>query len=69
MSTQRITPIHYRRLVKVFELDGFIFKRQKNRRNISRGGAGTCLRLKDRQAQGRRGNIERELVKPGLLCG
>ena len=29
MSTQRITPIHYRRLVKVFELDGFVLKRQK----------------------------------------
>ena len=29
MSTQRITPIHYRRLVKVFELDGFMVKRQK----------------------------------------
>ena len=29
MSTQRITPIHYRHLVKVFELDGFIFKQQK----------------------------------------
>ncbi len=29
MPTQRITPIHYRRLVKVFELDGFAFKRQK----------------------------------------
>lgn len=29
MSTQRITPIHYRKLVKVFELDGFMVKRQK----------------------------------------
>jgi len=29
MSTQRIAPIHYRKLVKVFELDGFTVKRQK----------------------------------------
>ncbi len=29
MSAQRITPIHYRRLVKVFESDGFTLKRQK----------------------------------------
>jgi predicted RNA binding protein YcfA (HicA-like mRNA interferase family) len=29
MSTQRITPIHYRILVKAFELDGFTVKRQK----------------------------------------
>jgi len=29
MSTRRITPIHYRRLVTVFELDGFTVKRQK----------------------------------------
>ena len=29
MSKQRITPIHYRKLVKVFESDGFTVKRQK----------------------------------------
>ena len=29
MSTQRILPIHYRKLVKVFELEGFTVKRQK----------------------------------------
>ena len=29
MSSTRITPIPYRRLVKVFELDGFVVKRQK----------------------------------------
>lgn len=29
MSTQRITPIHYQRLTKVFEFDGFTVKRQK----------------------------------------
>ncbi len=29
MSKQRITPIHYRKLVRVFELDGFTVKRQK----------------------------------------
>jgi len=29
MSTRRITPIYYRRLVTVFELDGFTVKRQK----------------------------------------
>jgi predicted RNA binding protein YcfA (HicA-like mRNA interferase family) len=29
MSKQRITPIHYRKLVKVFELGGFTVKRQK----------------------------------------
>ena len=29
MSRQRITPIHYRKLVNVFELDGFTVKRQK----------------------------------------
>lgn len=29
MSPQKITPIHYRTLVKVFELAGFEVKRQK----------------------------------------
>ncbi len=29
MSRQRITPIHYCKLVNVFELDGFTVKRQK----------------------------------------
>ncbi len=29
MDSQKITPIHYRRLVKVFELDGFTVMRQK----------------------------------------
>ena len=29
MPTRRIIPIHYQILVKVFELDGFTFKRQK----------------------------------------
>lgn len=29
MSKQRITPIHYRKLVKVFESEGFTVKRQK----------------------------------------
>jgi len=29
MDSQKITPIHYRRLVRVFELDGFTVMRQK----------------------------------------
>ena len=29
MDSQKITPIHHRRLVKVFELDGFTVMRQK----------------------------------------
>ena len=29
MDSQKITPIHYLRLVKVFELDGFTVMRQK----------------------------------------
>ena len=29
MSSRRITPIPYQKLVKVFELDGFTVKRQK----------------------------------------
>ena len=29
MSEGRIVPIHYKTLIKIFELDGFIIKRQK----------------------------------------
>jgi predicted RNA binding protein YcfA (HicA-like mRNA interferase family) len=29
MDSQKITPIHYLRLVKIFELDGFTIMRQK----------------------------------------
>ncbi len=27
--SQKITPIHYRKLIKIFELDGFIISRRK----------------------------------------
>lgn len=29
MSNGKITPIHYEKLIKIFELDGFIVKRKK----------------------------------------
>lgn len=29
MSNGKITPIHYEKLIKIFELDGFIIKRKK----------------------------------------
>ncbi len=29
MTNRRITPVHYLKLVKVFELDGFMVKREK----------------------------------------
>ena len=29
MSESKITPIHYKTLIKIFELDGFVVKRQK----------------------------------------
>jgi len=42
MSTRRITPIHYRRLVTVFELDGFTVKRQKG--DHLEGGSNAVVR-------------------------
>ncbi len=29
MSARKITPIHYQKLIKLFELEGFMVKRQK----------------------------------------
>lgn len=29
MSEKKITPIHYEKLIKIFELDGFVIKRKK----------------------------------------
>ena len=29
MSNGKITPVHYEKLIKIFELDGFIVKRKK----------------------------------------
>ena len=29
MSSKKITPLHYKILIKVFELDGFVVKRKK----------------------------------------
>jgi predicted RNA binding protein YcfA (HicA-like mRNA interferase family) len=29
MPERKITPVHYKKLIKIFELDGFVLKRKK----------------------------------------
>ena len=47
MSESKITPIHYKTLIKIFELDGFVVKRQKGDHVImTKGGVKRPLVIK-----------------------